>query len=217
MQSETPVMSREAIQNTQHIKLWGGQQWTIIWACHEHRLTQSGQLKTRREQIIILKWLICPIWVYAHDNPWIPIWSSADVAHPYCFIGFSAYHDYPWYPHWKLELIWHFLTSPLFHPQKYCSLNVLCFVNSRNWCLSNSREISFWNTQTRLSGTNQHIVVKFTGFALFQILMFNVNINRSSWPVYVWFYALCCCHMFVWYILHKWAGMQVFLLKSVVS
>lgn len=46
------------------------------------------------------------------------------------------------------------------------------------------------------------------------VLVFNVNVNYSLWPVFAWFYTLCCCYI-GW--LDTCTNEQVFLLNWTVS
>ena len=77
-----------------------------------------------------------------------------------------------------------------------------CFLHhslqTTDWCALKSQEIRrFWDSNL-MSCTNNDPMVKVKFFI--PILMVDVNIKWSSWPISAWLYALHCCHMIGWLI-----------------
>lgn len=68
----------------------------------------------------------------------------------------------------------------------------------RHFCLQidvknvvHENSISFWNTQTRLSGTAIHAMAKVTEITFYSVLVFDVEPSWSSWSVSAWY---CIMH-----------------------
>ena len=74
-------------------------------------------------------------------------------------------------------------------------LDVFCTIlNSGDCCVWKPQEISSYrNTQNNQSGTNNHATFEIIEVTFFPIQMVDVNINRSSWLLSVWFYVSHCC------------------------
>lgn len=92
------------------------------------------------------------------------------------------------------------LLRPICQLQNGCWLNIFFLtpfsVNSRAFLCENPRISSFWNAQTRPSGTNNHITVKARRAHFgFSFWCFDMIFNWSFWPGSVWYYAWSFCLM----------------------
>ena len=71
--------------------------------------------------------------------------------------------------------------------------------NSRDCCAWKSQEISsFWDTQTTLSGTNNHSTVKVTLITFLPISVIWSEKQLNLLTMSACFYAFSCCHMIGW-------------------
>lgn len=88
----------------------------------------------------------------------------------------------------QLETFWLF-SSDLWHQWGRCLFLEPFYINPRDHCLGKSKQnISFWNTQTTLSGTNDHVnvtSVRFLPWSEAQTLSTCLNVS--------------CCHVIGWW------------------